>query len=385
MNRRDFLTGAATGLVVGAGATYVATQPSKQTETAPEAPATETKVEAPAVQTGKRELKMVTTWPKNFPGLGTGAQRLADRITSASDGKLEVKLYAAGELVPPFESFDAVSNGTADMYHGAEYYWQGKDKGFNFFAAVPFGFTANEMNAWLNYGGGQELWDELSGRFNIKAFAAGNTGVQMGGWFNKEINSIEDFQGLKIRMPGLGGEVLRRIGAAAVSLPGGEIYPSLESGAIDATEWVGPWNDLAFGFYKVTKFYYYPGFHEPGTTLSCGLNKDVWDSLSAEHQTLVQAACAAENENMLSEFNAKNGDALDTLLTKHGVELRKFSQDIMNVLGKTSEEVVAEVGNSDANTKKIYDSYFEFRRKVSRWTTLSESEYTSARSTALGN
>ncbi|KKJ75113.1 ABC transporter substrate-binding protein, partial [Kiloniella litopenaei] len=189
MNRRKFLTGAATGVAAGAAAATLS---------------------APAIAQGKRDLKMVTTWPKNFPGLGTGAQRVADRITAASGGKLNVKLYAAGELVPPFESFDAVSNGTADMYHAAEYYWQGKHKAFNFFTAVPFGFTANELDAWVHYGGGQELWDKLSAQYNLKSFMAGNTGVQMGGWFNKEINTLEDFKGLKIRMPGLGGEVLRR-------------------------------------------------------------------------------------------------------------------------------------------------------------------------------
>ncbi|MDH5748080.1 MAG: ABC transporter substrate-binding protein, partial [Rhodospirillales bacterium] len=201
MKRRDFMKSATVGL---AGAAAVSSLP------------------APAIAQGKKELKMVTTWPKNFPGLGTAAQRLADAISAMSDGTLTVKLFAAGELVPPFESFDAVSSGTADMYHGADYYWQGKSKAYNFFAAVPFGLTANEMDAWILHGGGQKLWDELGAGFGVKNFAAGNTGVQMGGWFNKEIKSLEDFKGLKIRMPGLGGEVLRRIGAAAVSLPGGE-------------------------------------------------------------------------------------------------------------------------------------------------------------------
>ena len=196
---------------------------------------------------------MVTTWPKNFPGLGTTAESLDRRIIAMRGGTLRVKVFAAKELVPPFKSFDTVSGDTADMYHAAEYYWQGKSKAFNFFAAVPFGLTAAEHTAWINHGGGQELWDELAAGFNLKPFMAGNTGVQMGGWFNKEINSLDDYKGLKIRIPGLGGEVLRKIGAAAINLPGGEIYTSLQSGAIDATEWVGPWNDLAFGFYKVTK------------------------------------------------------------------------------------------------------------------------------------
>lgn len=373
MKRRDFVKGAAVA-AAGAGALALSAcgkKEEKQEKAA--APA------APAVSKQMRELKMVTTWPKGFPGLGTGAQRLADRITAMTDGRLTVKLYAAGELVPPFESFQAVSDGTADMYHGAEYYWQGKSKAFNFFAAVPFGLTADEMNAWLYAGGGQELWDELSAGFNVKPFAAGNTGVQMGGWFNKELNSVEDYKGLKIRMPGLGGEVLRQIGAAAVSLPGGEIFPSLQSGAIDATEWVGPWNDLAFGFYKVTKFYYYPGFHEPGTTLSSGMNKGVWDSLSKDDQAIVTAACMADNNYMLAEFNANNGDALDTLINEHNVQLRRQSDEILKAIGEASGDVLASVAAGDPMTQKVYDSFMAFRKKAMGWTSLSETAYAAAR------
>jgi TRAP-type mannitol/chloroaromatic compound transport system substrate-binding protein len=358
MKRRQFIKSAAAAGVAGAAATALS---------------------APAIAQGMRELKMVTTWPKNFPGLGTGAQRLADSITAASGGKLTVKLYAAGELVPAFESFDAVSSGTADMYHAAEYYWQGKHKAFNFFTAVPYGFTANEIDAWLNYGGGQQLWDELAAGFNLKSLAAGNTGVQMGGWFNKEVNSLEDYKGLKIRMPGLGGEVLRRIGAAAVTLPGGEIFPALQSGAIDATEWVGPWNDLAFGFYKITKYYYWPGFHEPGSTLACGMNKGVWDSFSPAEQAMIEACCHAENNRSYSEFNAKNGDALATLINKHGVQLRKMPDVVMNEIGKQSGIVVREVGEVDDVSKRILGSYLDFREKAIGWGKLSEQAYTNSR------
>ena len=239
------------------------------------------------------------------------------------------------------------------MLFRSDYYWQCKSKAFNFFTAVPFGLTANEMDAWLYYGGGQELWDELSAGFNVKPFAAGNTGVQMGGWFNKEINGVEDYKGLKMRMPGLGGEVLRQIGGQSVTLPGGEIFPSLQSGAIDATEWVGPWNDLAFGFYKVTKYYYYPGFHEPGSTLSCGMNLDIWNSLSAEHQAVVSTACQAENNRMFSEYNAKNSDSLDTLVNEHGVQLRRQSDDILRAIGVAADEVMAEVGATDDISKRM--------------------------------
>ncbi len=359
IKRRSFLKGAA---VAGAGAAVAASSLS-----------------APAIAQGKRELKMVTTWPKNFPGLGTTAERLAKRITDGSGGSLSVKVYAAGELVPPFESFDAVSQGTADLYHGAEYYWQGKSKAFNFFATVPFGLTATEMNAWIYHAGGQELWDELSAGFNIKPFLAGNTGVQWGGWFNKEINTLEDFKGLKMRMPGLGGEVLRRVGAAAVSLPGGEIFPALQAGTIDATEWVGPWNDLAFGFYKVAKYYYWPGFHEPGTALSSGMNKGVWDSLDAGQQSLIASCMAADNDVTLAEFNARNGDALNTLVNKHNVEVRRTPNELLNALGDASGKVAAEVAASDALTQRVYDSFIDFRTKSIGYAKKSDQAFWQAR------
>ena len=367
MKRRDFVKGAA--LAAGAVALSACSKEDDQKS----APA------APAISKQMRQLKMVTTWPKGFPGLGTGAQRLADSITLMTEGRISVKLFGGGELVPPLESFDAVSNGAADMYHGADYYWQGKSKAFNFFTAVPFGLTANEMDAWLYYGGGQELWDELSRDFKIKPFAAGNTGVQMGGWFNEKINTIEDYKGLKMRIPGLGGEVLRQIGAQSITLPGGEIFPSLQSGAIDATEWVGPWNDLAMGFYKVTKFYVYPGFHEPGSTLSCGINTTVWDSLNSEDKAVVQFACAAENNRMFAEFNANNSDSLDTLINKHDVKLHRQSDDILKSLGDAAGDVMASVAASDPMTQKVYDSFLAFRKKAMGWTSLSETAYTAAR------
>ena len=319
---------------------------------------------APALAQGVRELRMVTTWPKNFPGLGTGAQRFADRVTESSEGRLTVKLFAAGELVPPFESHDAVSSGAADMYHGADYYWQGKHKAYNFFTAVPFGFTANEIDAWIQHGGGQELWDELGAEFNVKHLPCGNTGVQWGGWFNKEINSLDDIKGLKMRMPGLGGEVLRRIGASAIALPGGEIFPALQAGTIDATEWVGPWNDLAFGFYKITKYYYWPGFHEPGSMLGVGVNSGVWNSLNAGEQALITNAALAENNSMYAEYGAKNADALDTLVNKHGVQLREMPKDVMNAIGEVSGQVVREAGESDALGGRILESYLNFRNKI---------------------
>jgi TRAP-type mannitol/chloroaromatic compound transport system substrate-binding protein len=361
MRRRSFLKGAtAAGTAVAAG-TAATTFP------------------APAIAQGVREVRMVTTWPKGFPGLGTGAERLAQRISAGSDGKLKVAVYAAGEHVPPFESFDAVSQGTAEMYHAFDYYWQNKSKGFNFFAAVPFGMTGPEMDAWIYFGGGQELWDELAAGFNIKPFIVGNTGAQMGGWFARDINTIADIRGLKFRMPGIGGEVLRRLGAVAVALPGGEIFAALQSGAIDGTEWVGPWNDLAFGFHKIVKNYYYPGFHEPGTALACGMNKDFWDSLSATEKQVVRSACEAENAATSAEFNARNATALNELINKHRVRIRRFPNDLLNAFGQVSGEVVAEVGNSDPMTKRIYESFLAFRQKSIAWSKLGEQGFRDAR------
>ncbi|MGI9392919.1 MAG: TRAP transporter substrate-binding protein [Parvibaculales bacterium] len=323
----------------------------------------------------KRRLKMVTTWPKNFPGFGTSCEALARRVKLMSKGSLEIKIYAAGELVGAFEAYDAVSTGAADMYHAAEYYWQGKSPAFNFFTAVPFGMTPQEINAWIYWGGGQTLWDELSSRFNIRSFLCGNSGMQMGGWFNREINRIEDFRGLKIRIPGLGGELLHRHGALAVSLPGGEIFPSMKSGAIDATEWVGPWNDLAFGLYQVAKFYYWPGFHEPGPAISAGINLESWQSLSTEHQEILRTAMEAENNKMYTEYEYRNAVSLKILTEKHNVKLRRFSPEILKTLKKTSEEILEEIGSHDNISHKIYKSFRENMARSKEWTKISSIAY----------
>jgi TRAP-type mannitol/chloroaromatic compound transport system substrate-binding protein len=300
-----------------------------------------------------------------------------------TEGRIRVQVFAAGELVGAFECFDAVAQGTADLWHGAAYYWQGKSQAFNFFTAVPFGLTADENNAWLYYGGGLELWDELAASFGLKPFPAGNSGAQMGGWFRSEVTTVGDFKGLKFRMPGLGGEVLRRLGADVQSLPGGDIFPALQSGAIDGTEWVGPWNDLAFGFYRIAKFYYYPGFHEPGSTLECVWNLNVWNSLSTSDQEIVKAACAAENDVMLAEFNARNADSLHTLVTEHGVELREFSDEIFAAFGKASEEVLAETGAADETTGRVWESFRAFRQRAMDWTKVADLGYAARRARAL--
>jgi TRAP-type mannitol/chloroaromatic compound transport system substrate-binding protein len=339
-------------------------------------------VAAPAVVTAadkKLKWKMVTSWPRNFPGLGTGAAWLADAITEMSGGRLTVKVYGGGELVPPLEVFDAVSRGTAEMGHSGAYYWKGKSPATQFFTAVPFGLTAIEMHSWLHFGGGMELWREVYDRFYLVPFDAGNTGVQMGGWFNKEINSVADLKGLKMRIPGLGGEVLKRLGGTPVSLPGAELFTSLQSGAIDATEWVGPYNDLAFGLYKAAKHYYYPGWHEPGPVLECMVNKDAWLALPKDLQAIVTAATQAVSNRMLAEYTANNNQALNTLVTKHKVDLRRFPDDVLASLRSTSDEVVAEVAGADPLTQKVYDSFRDFRDNVMAWHDVSERAYLNAR------
>jgi TRAP-type mannitol/chloroaromatic compound transport system substrate-binding protein len=326
--------------------------------------------------------KMVTTWPKNFPGLGTGANNLAALIGEMSGGRIEVKVFGAGELVPAFEIFDAVSRGTAEIGHGSAYYWKGKSEAAQFFSTVPFGLTAQEMNGWIYHGGGMELWTELYAQFGLVPAPAGNTGVQMGGWFNKEINSVEDLKGLKMRIPGLGGEVLARAGGTPVNLPGGELFTALQNGTIDATEWVGPYNDLAFGLYKAAKYYYYPGWHEPGTILEAMINKKVYDGLPADLQSIVTNACKVVNQDMLAEYTARNPVALQTLITKHNVDLRRFPNDVILKLRALSDDVVAEIAQKDAFSSKVYSSYKKFLSQSKEWSGIGELAYLQARDQA---
>lgn len=327
----------------------------------------------------QRELKMVTTWPKDFPGLGAMAERTAQFIRDLSGGVIDVKLFAAGELVGAFESFDAVSDGAADLYHGAEYYWVGKSPGFAFFTAVPFGMTTPEIMAWTEFGGGQALWDELSGKFNIKPFAAGNTGNQAAGWYKREINSLEDLRGMKIRMPGLGGEVLRRLGASAVALSGGEIYQALQSGAIDGTEWVGPWNDLAFGFYNEAKYYYNPGFHEPGAQLGVGMNLDVWSNMNATEQAIIKAACQWANNLSIAEYTHNNSTYLDQLVNEHGVELRTLPDDVLAAAARETRNVLEDTAEHSPLTARIYESFKASLERSMAWSGLSDEAFMAAR------
>ncbi len=325
------------------------------------------------------EWKLVTTWPKHFPGLGTAPENFAKAVNEMSNGRLKVKVFGAKELVPAMEVFDSVSRGAAEMGHGAAYYWKGKTPAAQFFTAVPFGLTAQEMNGWLHYGGGLELWRDLYDQFNLVPFAGGSTGVQMAGWFNKEINSVDDLKGLKMRIPGLAGEVLQRLGGIPVTLPGGELFTSLQTGSIDATEWVGPYNDLTFGLHKAAKYYYYPGWHEPGAMLEFIINKDEWNKLPDDLKAIVTYAARAVNQDMLDEYTARNNAALKELKEKHGTEVRRLPDEVLAALKQASQEVIAETIANDDNAKRVYESFKAFSEDVIPYTKISEEAYIQTR------
>ena len=340
-------------------------------------------ISAPAIAKERMEINMVATWGRDFPGLGTGAQRFAKRLADMSDGRIVVNYFAANERVKAFDSFDEVASGNAQMYHAAEYYWKGKHPGFAYFTSVPFGLTYTEMNAWIRFGVGQELWDELSAEYGLKGLMCGNTGVQMGGWFRKEMNSVDDFKGLKMRMPGLGGDVLAKLGGSPVSLPGGQIYENLVSGAIDATEWVGPWNDYIMKFYEAAKYYYFPGMHEPGAMLALGMNNEWWQGLSKGDQLMIEAASSMENDVMMSEYNAKNGEYLAKLVNEHGVKVREFSDDIYDAFGEAAEEVFDTVKSHSDLANRIHESFVEARATGGAWAKLSDQAYLRQRNRVL--
>jgi TRAP-type mannitol/chloroaromatic compound transport system substrate-binding protein len=326
-----------------------------------------TAVAAPALGQDVVRWNMVMPWPRNTPGVGTGAQRFAERVTAMSGGRLEIRLYAAGELVPPFEGLDAVQNGTADLAHGTPYYWVGKAPALHYFTTVPFGLMAPELAAWIYYGDGMSLWREVYEPFGVVPFYAGSSGVQAGGWFRKEINSLADLQGLKFRIAGLGGEVMRRLGVNTVLTPPGEISPSLLSGAIDAAEWIGPWNDRAFGLYKVAKFYYVPAFHEPGPGLEIIINKGRWEELSPELQAIVEAAASATANETYADFVFHNIETYGPLLRENGVQVRTWPDDIVNALGTTTLSVLEELAATDALSRKVSDSFMAFLRKADEY------------------
>lgn len=341
MKRRDFLKGAA---VAGAGAAIT----------------TAAAFPAPAIAQGRQEWRMVTTWPRNFPGLGVGAQRLADRITAMSDGQLTVKVFSAGELVPPLQALDAVIEGGAEMSHGAAYYWQGKSQALNFFTGVPYGMTANELSAWIRYMGGQQVWDEVYAQFGVRGFLSGQTGTQAGGWFRNELKGVEDLKGLKFRTPGLGGQTWQKLGATVTNMAAGEIFQALQSGALDAAEFVGPYNDLALGFHQVAKNYYFPSFVEPGLATELVVSLDKFNALPKHLQVIIQSACQADYEQVAADFYANDPVALKTLVEKHGVQVRQFPDSILEAGAKAGAEIIKGLlESSDPLTKKTAQSFVD--------------------------
>ena len=328
------------------------------------------------------QWKLVTTWPKNLPGLGSGPENFARYVNEMSGGRLQVRVFGAGEIVPAFEVFDAVSQGAAEAGHGASYYWKGKIPASVFFTAIPFGMTAQEMNGWLHYGGGLELWQELYEPFGVIPFAGGSSGVQMAGWFNRELKSKDDLVGLKMRIPGLAGEVFDAAGGTAVRIAGGEVYTSMQTGVIDAVEWVGPYNDRTLGLQEVAEFYYYPGWHEPGAMLEFTVNAAAYNKLPADLQAVVKYAARAANQAMLDEFTARNNESLQQLLAS-GTQLRPLPEDIVALLYEKTVLAMTKLRAEDPMADKIARSYNSFADSVRAYHEISERAYLNARDAVL--
>ena len=363
MKRRQFVTGMA-----AAGAAACSTEPpSGDTAT------------ASAQETFEWNLE--TSWPPGLPGLGVGVDNLGERIEAASNGRLKIKGYSGGELVPALEVLDAVRRGTVEMGHDSAYYHRGKLPAAQYFTTVPFGQTVHEINAWLYYGGGLELWQEMYAEvFNVIPFPAGNTGVQMAGWFNKEINSVDDLKGLKMRIPGVGGEVMQRAGASQITVPASEIFTSLQTGAIDAAEWVGPYNDIALGLHKAARYYYYPGWHETGPMLQCTINMEAWNSLPADLQEIVRSVCQAINTDMMAEYTWGNALALEQIKADPNVELKPLPDDVLKLLRGLSDDVLEEMAAEDEWAARIKASVDEFQRLAIANGEITELAYMNARS-----
>ena len=340
-----------------------------------------TALAAPAYAQGNRTLTFVTTWGRGLAGVHDSAQYCADRITALTDGQLTVDLKAAGELVGAFEVFDAVTSGQADMYHGVDYYFLGNDPSFSFFSQIPFGMTFQEFNNWFDHDGGRELADELYSIFGLKAFPAGNTGPQSGGWFRSEINSPEDFQGLRFRMPGQGGQVLGKLGSSVQNLPGAEVYQALSSGAIDGTEWIGPWADETAGFQEVTKLYYTAGFHEPGPNLNLVFNLEVYESLTPTQQAIIEQVSRSSNLWTMSLFMANNATALQRL-QQAGVQLLEFPDPVWDAFGTASQEVLQEP-MGDEFYARAYASVQDSLAKSASWISRSQGAFTAQRDRVL--
>ena len=317
------------------------------------------------------QWRLVTSWPKNFPGLGLAPENFARIVNEMSDGRLKIQVHGAGEIVPALGVFDAVSSGSVEMGHTAAYYYKGIVPASPIFTAIPFGMNVAELDAWIAYGGGLELWRELYQPFNIRPFVGGNTGMQMAGWFNRPINSTQDVRGLKMRIPGIAGEVFSRVGGAATTIAGGDLYTSMQTGVIDATEWVGPYNDRSFGLHEVGTHYYYPGWHETSAMLEFQVNLDAWNALPKDLKAIIEVATNAINHDMQKEYNARNADALDAL-KKDGIQPKKLPDDVMLELAEVADQYYENLAETDASFAKIYASYSEFKARNYEWNKISE-------------
>jgi TRAP-type mannitol/chloroaromatic compound transport system substrate-binding protein len=355
MKRREFLKNA--GLGTAAGAALLATQTSAQTGGLPTV-----------------NWRLAASWPKSLDTLYGGAELIGKRVAAATGGKFNIKVFAAGEIVGGLQVLDAVQNGTVECGHTATYYFFGKDPTFAFSCAIPFGMNARQQNAWMYHGGGLELMREFFKEYNVIQFPAGNTGCQMGGWFRKPINKVADLKGLKMRIGGTGGLPLTKLGVVPQQIAGGDIYPALEKGTVDAAEWVGPYDDEKLGFAKVAKYYYYPGWWEGGPELDLLVNIKAWESLPAEYKAILEAACAEANVWMVAKYDALNPDALKRLLAS-GVKLQPFSNEIMAACYKASAEVYDEFAAKNPKFKKVYDSWKKFRNEQNQWFAVAESRF----------
>lgn len=325
----------------------------------------------------KVHLKLATSWPAHFPIMGTGVERFVEDVKVASGGSIDIALHPKNTLIPALQVFDACSAGHIDIFHSGPYYWKGKNSALSLFSGAPFGFTAEEINTWMIYGGGYDLWRELYGRYNLHPFMGGNTNVQMGGWFRKEINALDDLKGLKMRVPGLGGDVFSKLGVNPILLPAGEIYSSLERSTIDATEWVGPALDLKMGFYKVAK-HYYCGWHEPGSILELTFNKSRWDGLSSEHQAILEMASSKMNNQMAFEFSYENANAI-LKLKDLGIKAKNFPKDVILAAKQGLKEVVAEHSKENEDFKRVWESAYNHLQKAKALSSIGLGNYLKTR------
>lgn len=365
VDRKSFIKKA--GLGLAAGSTLVAGCTASDEVAQPA---------SPKVVSGKTySWKMVTTWPPNFPVVGEVAVHFSDWVRTMSNGRLDIQVYGGGELIPALEVFEAVSSGSAEMGSGASYYWTGRDASLPLFTTIPFGMNAQQMNAWLYAGGGLELWESIYADYNLVPRPAGNTGVQMAGWYNRSIDSMDDFKGLKMRIPGLGAKVLELAGGTPVLSAGSEIYTNLERGVIDATEWIGPYHDYTMGFHQIAKYYYAPGWHEPGSNLELMINKRDYDSLPADLQVIIDTAAYRANMWVLSTFESKNNEYLQKIKAASNVEVRQFSTDVMDGMRGHTRTMIDELISSDKKAARVYASYEAFATSIGQWSAISEKPY----------